>query len=64
MTACLFEARARAGLTRGATYARYEDGDELLVDLWNARLQELAVKLFTLCERVVNEPMDNQTTTK
>ena len=27
-----------AGLTHGATYARYEDVDELLVDLWNSEL--------------------------
>src|SRR5580698_3548752 len=34
----------RAGLTHGATYARYEDVDELLVDIWNS----------VLCERVTN----------
>lgn len=47
---------ARAGLTHGATYARYEDANELLVDLWNSRLEVLATRLFTLCERAVREP--------
>ena len=52
----LREVSARAGLTHGATYARYEDADELLVDLWIARLAERAIGLFELCERASTEP--------
>ena len=33
----------QAGLTHGATYARYEDVDELLVDLWNSVLCQRAI---------------------
>ncbi len=35
-----------AGLTHGATYARYEDVDELLVDLWNSVLRQRAITMF------------------
>ena len=37
-----------AGLTHGATYARYEDVDELLVDLWNSVLAKRATALFEM----------------
>ncbi len=46
----------RAGLTHGATYARYEDVDELLVDLWNSTLLARAVALYDLCAALVREP--------
>ena len=36
----------QAGLTHGATYARYEDVDELLVDLWNSTLVHRAVAMY------------------
>jgi len=45
----LREVSARAGLTHGATYARYEDAEEMLVDLWIAELAERAIALFELC---------------
>jgi len=45
-----------AGLTHGATYARYEDVDELLVDLWNSVLSERAVAMFDLCMGAAEEP--------
>lgn len=46
----------RAGLTHGATYARYEDVDELLVDLWMAVLCERVRALFECCERAARQP--------
>lgn len=46
----------RAGLTHGATYARYEDVDELLVDLWNSVLCARAIALFELCMSAAREP--------
>src|ERR1019366_7616816 len=46
----------RAGLTHGATYARYEDVDELLVDLWNSVLCARAIFMFELCMTAAEEP--------
>ncbi len=46
----------QAGLTHGATYARYEDVDELLVDLWNSVLQTRIIHLFELCMGAAEEP--------
>src|ERR1039458_8206087 len=46
----------RAGLTHGATYARYEDVDELLVDLWNSVLCARAISIFELCMTAAQEP--------
>ncbi len=46
----------RAGLTHGATYARYEDVDELLVDLWNSTMLARAIALYDLCAALVREP--------
>ncbi len=46
----------RAGLTHGATYARYEDVDELLVDLWNSTMLARAVALYDLCAALVRDP--------
>ncbi len=45
-----------AGLTHGATYARYEDVDELLVDLWNSELCRRAIMLFELCMNAAEVP--------
>ena len=46
----------RAGLTHGATYARYEDFGELLVDLWISRLGERIQLLFDLCLDAARRP--------
>jgi AcrR family transcriptional regulator len=46
----------RAGLTHGATYARYEDVDELLVDLWNSVLCARAILMFELCMTAAERP--------
>jgi AcrR family transcriptional regulator len=46
----------RAGLTHGATYARYEDVDELLVDLWNSVLCFRAISMFELCMAAAEKP--------
>ena len=46
----------RAGLTHGATYARYEDFGELLVDLWISRLGERIQLLFDLCMDAAKHP--------
>ncbi len=46
----------RAGLTHGATYARYEDVDELLVDLWNSTMLARAIALYDLCAALVRQP--------
>ena len=45
-----------AGLTHGASYARYEDVDELLVDLWNSVLCARAVMMFELCMTAAEAP--------
>jgi AcrR family transcriptional regulator len=45
-----------AGLTHGATYARYEDVDELLVDLWNSVLRQRAITMFELCMSAAELP--------
>jgi AcrR family transcriptional regulator len=42
----LREVAQRAGLTHGATYARYEDVNELLIDLWNSKISSCAVELL------------------
>jgi AcrR family transcriptional regulator len=46
----------QAGLTHGATYARYEDVDELLVDLWNSTLVHRAVAMYELSVAAAAEP--------
>jgi AcrR family transcriptional regulator len=45
-----------AGLTHGATYARYEDVDELLVDLWNSVLAKRATSLFEMSMTAAESP--------
>jgi len=45
-----------AGLSHGATYARYEDVDELLVDLWNSILRHRAIAMFDVCMHAAQEP--------
>lgn len=46
----------QAGLTHGATYARYEDVDELLVDLWNSLLSQRAIEMFEICMHAAEVP--------
>jgi AcrR family transcriptional regulator len=46
----------QAGLTHGATYARYEDVDELLVDLWNSTLVHRALAMYELSVAAATEP--------
>lgn len=48
----------RAGLTHGATYARYEDVNELLIDLWQSQLCDSAVELFEQCVGTVAAPSE------
>jgi AcrR family transcriptional regulator len=45
-----------AGLTHGATYARFEDADELLVDLWNSTLRERLQAMFELSLSAAQDP--------
>jgi AcrR family transcriptional regulator len=46
----------RAGLTHGATYARYEDVNELLVDLWESKLARSAIAMFERSVEAVETP--------
>jgi AcrR family transcriptional regulator len=48
-----------AGLTHGATYARYEDVNELFVDLWQSRLRGRALEILDQCARVVKTPNED-----
>ncbi len=52
----LRDVSARAGLTHGATYARYEDSIELLVDLWIDILAQRSEDLFNLCLEAASSP--------
>jgi AcrR family transcriptional regulator len=45
-----------AGLTHGALYARFEDVEELLVDLWNEVLNHRAVGLFRASMEATSNP--------
>ncbi|HEY1761555.1 MAG TPA: TetR family transcriptional regulator [Acidimicrobiales bacterium] len=45
-----------AGLTHGATYARFEDADEMLVDLWNSILRERLQEMFELSLSAAQDP--------
>ena len=45
-----------AGLTHGALYARFEDVEELLVDLWGEVLSQRAVALFRACSDAASDP--------
>ena len=47
-----------AGLTHGATYARYEDVHELLVDMWQSRLCGRAIEILEASIRAVAMPND------
>ncbi len=52
----LREVGIAAGLTHGATYARYEDVEELLVDLWISKLRERLVSLIELSMDAAENP--------
>lgn len=45
-----------AGLTHGATYARFEDSDELLAELWNSVLRERLRVMFELSLSAAQDP--------
>jgi AcrR family transcriptional regulator len=45
-----------AGLSHGAAYARYEDVDELLVDVWNTTLRERLVAMSRLSQTAAAHP--------
>jgi AcrR family transcriptional regulator len=45
-----------AGLTHGATYARYEDVSELLIEVWNATLNDRLVTMFDLSRNAAERP--------
>jgi AcrR family transcriptional regulator len=45
-----------AGLTHGATYARYEDVDELLIDVWNSTLRQRLVTMSQLSQTAAERP--------
>jgi AcrR family transcriptional regulator len=48
-----------AGLTHGALYARFEDVEELLVDLWNEVLCHRAAGLFRAAMKATSNPNDD-----
>ena len=52
----LREVGIAAGLTHGATYARYEDVEEMLVDLWISKLRERLVSLIELSMNAAESP--------
>jgi AcrR family transcriptional regulator len=45
-----------AGLTHGATYARYEDVSELLIEVWNFTLHERLISMFVLAREAAERP--------
>jgi AcrR family transcriptional regulator len=45
-----------AGLSQGAAYARYEDVDELLIDIWNTTLRERLVAMSQLSQSAAEQP--------
>jgi AcrR family transcriptional regulator len=45
-----------AGLTHGATYARYEDVSELLIEVWNSRLNTRLITMFSLAREAAERP--------
>jgi AcrR family transcriptional regulator len=47
-----------AGLTHGALYARFEDVEELLVDLWNEVLRHRVIAMFEAARRAASEPSE------
>jgi AcrR family transcriptional regulator len=47
-----------AGLTHGALYARFEDVEELLVDLWNEVLSQRTIAMFEAARHAASNPSD------
>jgi AcrR family transcriptional regulator len=45
-----------AGLTHGALYARFEDVEELLVDLWNGMLRQRAIQMIVVASEAASNP--------
>jgi AcrR family transcriptional regulator len=52
----LREVSRRAGLTHGAAYARFENVDEMLVDLWTTTLRSRMVAICELALRAAEKP--------
>jgi len=48
-----------AGLTHGALYARFEDVEELVVDLWSAVLCGRMIELLEAARRAARDPSDD-----
>jgi AcrR family transcriptional regulator len=47
-----------AGLTHGALYARFEDVEELLVDLWTEVLSHRAIRMFEAARAAAADPSE------
>jgi AcrR family transcriptional regulator len=47
-----------AGLTHGALYARFEDVEELLVDLWDSELSQRAISMIAIASEATSDPSD------
>jgi AcrR family transcriptional regulator len=45
-----------AGLTHGATYARYEDVSELLIEVWNSTLKDRLIAMYRLSRDAAERP--------
>jgi AcrR family transcriptional regulator len=45
-----------AGLTHGATYARYEDVSELLIEVWSSTLNERVITMFNMARDAAERP--------
>jgi AcrR family transcriptional regulator len=45
-----------AGLTHGATYARYEDVSELLIEVWNSTLKDRLITMYRLSRDAAERP--------
>lgn len=52
----LREVAHAAGLTHGAAYARFEDADELLVDLWYSVLRDRLQRMYELSLAAAEDP--------
>ena len=53
----LREVGQRAGLTHGATYARFEDVDEMIIDTWEAVLKSHVFASYQWCQLASVDPV-------
>ena len=53
----LREVGRRAGLTHGATYARFEDVDEMIIDTWDAVLKSHVFASYQWCQLASVDPV-------